>query len=98
MPRTKPRRGARDRACRSTGGRGGVTSQRDGAPLLTIGDVAARYSCDPRTVRRWWAAGVIPRPIKLGGLVRWRTADLERHEQQLAGVTSETENVELQPA
>ena len=44
-------------------------------PAKSLGDVnaiALIYSCSPRHIYRMADAGKIPRPIKLGALVRWR--------------------------
>lgn len=45
--------------------------------LLTVDEVATLLNCAPRTVYRFADGGRIPRPIKLGGLVRWNRAELE---------------------
>ena len=40
--------------------------------LLTIGQVAHLIGVSRMTIRRWWAAGQFPEPIKVGGrLIRW---------------------------
>ena len=46
------------------------------AELLDVKDVAALLNCGARTVYRQSDAGRIPRPVKLGALVRWRRAEL----------------------
>lgn len=47
------------------------------AELLSVRDVAALLGdCSVRHLYRMADAGRIPRPIKLGGLVRWRRAEL----------------------
>lgn len=47
------------------------------AELLSVRDVAALLGgCSTRHVYRMADAGRMPRPIKLGGLVRWRRAEL----------------------
>jgi len=50
----------------------------DGAPghnplpaMLTVHDVARMLSCSARTVYRLTDSGRVPRPVKLGALVRW---------------------------
>lgn len=47
------------------------------AALLDVQAVAALLGCSPRTVYRLSDAGRMPRPIKLGALVRWNRATLE---------------------
>ncbi len=46
------------------------------AELLDVKDVAALLNCGERTVYRQADAGRIPRPVKLGSLVRWRREEL----------------------
>jgi excisionase family DNA binding protein len=48
------------------------------AVLLNVEEVARALSCSPRHVRRLADAGTMPRPLKLGSLVRWRKADIEK--------------------
>ena len=45
--------------------------------LLTISDVRQRLNCATSTIYRWMEKDEFPRPLKLGGLVRWRNEDLE---------------------
>lgn len=45
--------------------------------LLTVGEVAKRLRIGQRTVYRWADRGRIPRPLKLGALVRWRQSEIE---------------------
>ncbi|QUP53557.1 transcriptional regulator [Ralstonia syzygii] len=40
--------------------------------------VAALYACSPRTVRNRVAAGDIPPPEKIGGMLTWAAGDLRR--------------------
>ena len=57
-----------------------VTTRTDGshgqepapAALLDVQAVAALLRCSPRTVYRLADSGKLPRPLKLGALVRWR--------------------------
>lgn len=44
--------------------------------LLTDKDVAALFSCGVSTVWRWASNGTIPKPVKIGGVSRWRMTDL----------------------
>jgi len=47
------------------------------AELLSVRDVAALLGrCSTRHLYRMADVGRMPRPIKLGGLVRWRRAEL----------------------
>lgn len=47
------------------------------AELLDVVTVAELCGCSARTVRRLADAGRMPRPLRLGSLVRWRRAELE---------------------
>ncbi len=42
------------------------------SPLLDVRAVAAMLDCSPRTVYRLADSGRMPRPVKVGALVRWR--------------------------
>ncbi len=53
-----------------------VGPDRASAELLDVGAVAALLDCSRRHVYRLADAGRIPRPVKLGQLVRWRRAEL----------------------
>jgi excisionase family DNA binding protein len=55
--------------------------------LLTIREVARRWQVSDRTVRRRIAEGTL-RPTRIGGLVRFRLADIEEAED--AEVTAPT--------
>ena len=41
------------------------------AALLDVNDVAAMLQCSVRTVYRLSGSGRMPRPVRLGALVRW---------------------------
>ena len=45
--------------------------------LLDVGSVAALFDCSTRHVYRMSDAGRMPRPLKLGSLVRWSRAAVE---------------------
>lgn len=45
--------------------------------LLDKQGVATLLNCDPRTVRRLELEGELPAPVLVGGLKRWRRADLD---------------------
>ena len=48
------------------------------AELLDVRDVATLLGgCSTRHIYRLADAGLMPRPVKLGALVRWRRAELE---------------------
>jgi len=47
------------------------------AALLDVRAVAALLDCSPRHIYRLADSGRMPRPVKLGQLVRWRRAELQ---------------------
>ena len=47
------------------------------AALLDVNEVAAMLGCSARHVYRLTDAGKMPRPVKLGSLVRWNRASIE---------------------
>ena len=49
---------------------------REDAELVGVRDVARMLGCSGRHVYRLSDAGKMPRPVKLGQLVRWRRAEL----------------------
>lgn len=50
-----------------------------GRAMLTVDDIAVTYlKCSKRTVCRLADSGRMPRPIKLGSLVRWQRAVIEQ--------------------
>ena len=46
--------------------------------LIDVRQVAEMIGCSTRTVYRFSDAGKMPRPLKLGGAVRWRRSDIEQ--------------------
>jgi len=44
--------------------------------LLDVNHVARLLTCAPRTVYRLADAGKLPRPMRLGALVRWRREEV----------------------
>lgn len=54
--------------------------------LLDVQTLAAMLNCSPRHVYRMADGGKLPRPLKLGALVRWRSAEI--HEWIAAGCPS----------
>jgi len=47
--------------------------------LIDIGQVAALYSCSERHAWRATDAGLIPAPLRVGRLVRWRLGTIRYH-------------------
>lgn len=54
-----------------------TNSAESSAALLDVRQVANVLRCSTRTVYRLADGGLMPRPCKLGALVRWSKADLE---------------------
>jgi len=48
----------------------------DGPALLTVHEVAGLLHCSARTVYRLADGGRMPRPVRLGALVRWHRATI----------------------
>ena len=46
-------------------------------PLLTDREVASYFGIGRSTVWRWVSDGILPEPIRLGGLSRWRQSDTQ---------------------
>ncbi|QNN21806.1 helix-turn-helix domain-containing protein [Planctomycetales bacterium ZRK34] len=46
--------------------------------MLTIDQIARLLNCSTRTVFRLNDAGRMPRPVRLGALVRWNRGQIER--------------------
>lgn len=46
--------------------------------LIDVKAVAQLLDCSPRHVWRLADAGKMPEPVRVGALVRWRRADIER--------------------
>lgn len=47
-------------------------------PLLSARECAKILRISEPTFWRWVANGIVPKPIKLGGLSRWPLSDLQR--------------------
>ena len=45
--------------------------------MMSVDDVAMEIGCCSRSVRRWADSGRMPKPIKLGSLIRWPRAVIE---------------------
>jgi len=52
--------------------------------LLTQREFAALLQVDERTVRTWRHEGLVPKPVQLGRVLRWRRRDVE---QWIEGLT-----------
>ena len=50
----------------------------ESAAMLTVHDVARMLCCSARSVYRLTDAGRMPRPVKLGSLVRWPQEAIEQ--------------------
>jgi predicted DNA-binding transcriptional regulator AlpA len=44
--------------------------------LLTCSDLTRLFKISARTVARWCAAGVLPKPLRLGGSRRWTESSI----------------------
>jgi excisionase family DNA binding protein len=60
----------------TTGGTGGPSEHT--AELLDVRRTAQLLGCATRTVYRLSDSGKMPRPVRLGSLVRWRADELRR--------------------
>lgn len=47
------------------------------AGLLAVDDVARLLACSTRSVYRLADAGKLPRPLRIGGMVRWSAAAID---------------------
>lgn len=57
---------------------GGAAVAREGQPLLlSVRQVAGLVGCGPQHIRRLSDVGRMPRPMKVGRLVRWRRAEIK---------------------
>lgn len=45
--------------------------------LLTDREAASMLDCGRSTLWRWAAEGIVPKPLKIGGMSRWRQSDIE---------------------
>ncbi|QFT80826.1 Prophage CP4-57 regulatory protein (AlpA) [Roseovarius sp. THAF27] len=46
--------------------------------LINDKDAAAMLGCARSTFWRWVSSGVMPQPIKLGGMARWYQSEIEQ--------------------
>lgn len=54
-----------------------IEIERDGFGLMTVEDIAKLLRVSVRTVWRLRRNGSLPRPVKIGGGVRWRMRDVK---------------------
>jgi len=54
-------------------------------PLLNVRGMARLLNVSTKTVRSWRAAKTLPEPLVLGGVLRWRRADVEAWLAQKGG-------------
>ena len=54
------------------------TLSTDTVALFTVQRVAQLLDCSPRHIRRLADRGAMPRPVRLGNLVRWRREEIEQ--------------------
>jgi predicted DNA-binding transcriptional regulator AlpA len=47
------------------------------ALLLTKEETSAELSISTSTLERWVAQGIVPKPLRIGGLVRWKYEDIK---------------------
>lgn len=47
--------------------------------FLTAKQLGKILGLSPRTVWRFRSSGQLPKPIKIGGAIRWRLSDIEKH-------------------
>jgi len=55
-----------------------TTLSHSASALMTINEVARLLNCSTRTVYRLNDAGRMPRPVRLGALVRWNRSEIEQ--------------------
>lgn len=57
-----------------------TASDRDekGRAMMSVDDIAAELQCSGKHVRRMFDNGTLPRPIKLGSLIRLSRADFDQ--------------------
>jgi predicted DNA-binding transcriptional regulator AlpA len=68
--------------------------------LLTVQQVAERYTVNTSTIWRWAKKGLFPAPAHIGGATRWRLGDLilfEVSDSRLLDVTPEDDPARQAP-
>ena len=46
-------------------------------PLLTDKEIARIFGCGRSTIWRWVSDGTMPKPLKIGGMSRWRKSAID---------------------
>ncbi|MEM0947457.1 MAG: helix-turn-helix domain-containing protein [Pseudomonadota bacterium] len=46
-------------------------------PLLSDREAAAMLGCARSSIWRWASDGVLPKPLKIGGMARWRQSVIQ---------------------
>ena len=54
------------------------TATDDRLAMMSVDDIAAELQCSGKHVRRMFDNGTLPRPIRLGSLIRLSRADFDR--------------------
>jgi excisionase family DNA binding protein len=49
--------------------------------MLTTKDLAIRFKVSLRTIRYWVTNGILPEPMRIGGVVRWTEDDIREWEK-----------------
>jgi len=47
------------------------------ADLLSVKELARRLGVGERSIHRWHDAGVLPRAVRIGRLLRWKRTDID---------------------
>lgn len=55
--------------------------------LMTVGQVAARLRCGQSTIWRWVAAGKFVEPIRINGVTRFDSRDVDSYLAEQRGTT-----------
>ncbi len=55
-----------------------MTNSIEASRMMSVADIAYRLNCSARTVWRLRDRGLMPQPIKLGKLIRWKAETIER--------------------
>jgi predicted DNA-binding transcriptional regulator AlpA len=53
--------------------------------FVTAKAVAKMLSLSTRTIWRLRSAGKLPQPVQIGGAIRWRLSDIEKHFEMQGG-------------
>lgn len=48
------------------------------AKFLTVAELATMMNVSSRTIHRWVDAGSMPKPVRLGNIVRWNRDEITR--------------------